>query len=151
MLYESYTFYDYGAGIGRHSYRIRCLNDSGYSDSDPVYNTQEIQSGLLILAEEAVTEDGAGAMIELRVNRDAPPRGIRTIWHWRRRSRHFRGVRSPSRNFQGRRTHTHRHTFAMLSQSEMKELISAILEQKTLLYRDQYGKRYFCTHAAHCR
>ena len=136
--------YDFGAGIGRHNYRIRSLNENGYSDSDLVRTTQEIQSGLLVFAEEAVTKYGANTMIELRVNRDAPP-GHTDDLALEATQQTFQGRSLPVTEFSGRRTHTHRHTFAMLSQSDMKELISAILEQKTLLYRDQYGKRYFCT------
>lgn len=144
MLDESYMFCDYGAGIGRHSYRIRSLNDNGYSDSDPVYNKQDIQGGLIVLAEEAVTEYGPGIMFDLRVNRDAPP-GHTDDLALEATQQTFQGRSLPVTEFSGRRTHTHRHTFATLSQAEMKELISTILEQKTLLYRDQYGKRYFCT------
>lgn len=136
--------YDFGAGIGRHNYRIRSLNENGYSDSDLVRTTQEIQSGLLVFAEEAITKYGANTMIELRVNRDAPP-GHTDDLALEATQQTFQGRSLPVTEFSGRRTHTHRHTFAMLSQSDMKELISAILEQKTLLYRDQYGKRYFCT------
>lgn len=130
--------YDYGAGLGEHTYILRAETEDSFSESAPKTAAPIISCGLL------APVDALQNWRELRLNRNAPP-GHTDDLALEATQQTFQGRSLPVTEFSGRRTHTHRHTFAMLSQNEMKELISTILEQKTLLYRDQYGKRYFCT------
>lgn len=128
---------DCGAGLGDHTYILRAETADGFSESLPKTEAPKIDCGYL------AATDALDAWVTLRVNRDAKP-GHTDDLAIEVSQRTFQGRALPVAEFSGRRSHIHRHTFAVLRAAEMDALLGLILEQKPLLYRDQYGRRYFC-------
>ena len=115
---------------------------SSYSESDSCWAAPpEIDCAILSAA------DAPGEQIELRISRDAPPEHSDSL-SLEVTQRTFQGRALPVAEFTGRRTHTHRHTFSLRRAEELKQLLLLILAEKTLLYRDLFGRRYFCIAAS---
>lgn len=129
--------YDWGAGTGTHEYRLRSETEESFSESDSCWASPEIDCAILSAA------DTPGEQIELRISRDAPPEHSDNL-SLEVTQRAFQGRALPVAEFTGRRTHTHRHTFSLRRAEELKQLLLLILAEKTLLYRDLFGRRYFC-------
>lgn len=129
--------YDWGAGMGTHEYRLRSETEESFSESDSCWASPEIDCAILSVA------DTPGEQIELRISRDAPPEHSDNL-SLEVTQRAFQGRALPVAEFTGRRTHTHRHTFSLRRAEELKQLLLLILAEKTLLYRDLFGRRYFC-------
>lgn len=133
--------YDWGAGTGTHEYRLRSETEDSFSESDSCWAAPEIDCAILSAA------DAPGEQIELRISRDAPPEHSDSL-SLEVTQRTFQGRALPVAEFTGRRTHTHRHTFSLRRAEELKQLLLLILAEKTLLYRDLFGRRYFCIAAS---
>lgn len=131
------VLYDWGAGTGTHEYRLRSETEDSFSESDSCWAAPEIDCAILSAA------DTPGEQIELRISRDAPPEHSDNL-SLEVAQRAFQGRALPVAEFTGRRTHTHRHTFSLRRAEELKQLLLLILAEKTLLYRDLFGRRYFC-------
>lgn len=132
------TVYDWGAGAGTHEYRLRAETAESFSESASSWAAPELECGYLAPA------SSPGEWLEMRLNRDAPPtHGDDMALEVTQRI--FQGRALPVTEFTGRREHKHRHTFAVLRGDGLARLAALILSQQTLLYRDQYGRRYFCT------
>lgn len=131
------VLYDLAAGAGTHKYTMRAQTDSAFSESAAVYAAPVIESGILASA------DAPEDMIFLRLNRDGAPSHADDM-AIEATQRGFAGRELPVVEFSGRRDHIHRHTFALPERSEMQKLIDMLLQQKPMLYRDQYGRRYYC-------
>lgn len=131
------VFYDLAAGAGTHKYTMRARTDSAFSESAAVYAAPIIESGILSGA------DAPEDMVFLRLNRDGAPSHADDM-AIEATQRGFAGRALPVVEFSGRRDHIHRHTFALPERGEMQKLIDMLLEQKPMLYRDQYGRRYYC-------
>lgn len=131
------TVYDWGAGAGVHEYKLRAENANSFSESVSSWAASEIRCGILSTADEP------GRQVHMRINRDVSP-GHDDDLMLEVTQRAFQGRALPVAEFTGRRTHTHRHTFSLLHPEELKLLLEVVLSEKTLLYRDQFGRRYFC-------
>lgn len=131
------TVYDWGAGAGTHEYRLRAETAGSFSESASSWAAPEIRCGLLS------TADDPGRQVRMKISRDASP-GHDDDLLLEVTQRAFQGRPLPVAEFTGRRTHTHRHTFSLLHPEDLKLLLDMVLSEKTLLYRDQYGRRYFC-------
>lgn len=132
------TVYDWGAGAGTHEYKLRAETADSFSESVSSWAAPELECGYLAPAASP------GDWLEMRLNRDAPPtHGDDMALEVTQRI--FQGRALPVTEFTGRREHKHRHTFAVLRGDGLARLAALILSQQTLLYRDQYGRRYFCT------
>ena len=132
------TVYDWGAGAGTHEYKLRAETADRFSESASSWAAPELECGYLAPA------SSPGDWLEMRLNRDAPPtHGDDMALEVTQRI--FQGRALPVTEFTGRREHKHRHTFAVLRGDGLARLAALILSQQTLLYRDQYGRRYFCT------
>lgn len=129
--------YDLSAGAGTHRYTMRAQTDDAFSESAEVYAAPDIDSGILAKA------DAPEEMICLRLNRDGAPSHADDL-AMEATQRGFAGRALPVVEFSGRRDHIHRHTFALPEREEMQKLMDMLLEQKPMLYRDQYGRRYYC-------
>lgn len=132
------TFYDWAAGTGTHEYKLRAETADSFSESASSWAAPELECGYLAPAASP------GDWIEMRLNRDAPPTHSDDM-AMEVTQRIFQGRALPVTEFTGRREHKHRHTFAVLRGDGLARLAALILSQQTLLYRDQYGRRYFCT------
>ena len=132
------TFYDWAAGTGTHEYKLRAETADSFSESTSSWAAPELECGYLAPAASP------GDWIEMRLNRDAPPTHSDDM-AMEVTQRIFQGRALPVTEFTGRREHKHRHTFAVLRGDGLARLAALILSQQTLLYRDQYGRRYFCT------
>lgn len=132
------TFYDWAAGTGTHEYKMRAETADSFSESASSWAAPELECGYLAPAASP------GDWIEMRLNRDAPPTHSDDM-AMEVTQRIFQGRALPVTEFTGRREHKHRHTFAVLRGDGLARLAALILSQQTLLYRDQYGRRYFCT------
>lgn len=132
------TFYDWAAGTGTHEYKLRAETADSFSESASSWAAPELECGYLAPAASP------GDWIEMRLNRDAPPTHSDDM-AMEVTQRIFQGRALPVTEFTGRREHKHRHTFAVLRGDGLARLATLILSQQTLLYRDQYGRRYFCT------
>lgn len=132
------TVYDWGAGTGAHEYKLRAETADSFSESASSWAAPELECGYLAPAASP------GDWIEMRLNRDAPPEHDDDM-ALEVTQRIFQGRALPVTEFTGRREHKHRHTFAVLQGDGLTRLAALILSQQTLLYRDQYGRRYFCT------
>lgn len=132
------TFYDWAAGTGTHEYKLRAETADSFSESASSWAAPELECGYLASAASP------GDWIEMRLNRDAPPTHSDDM-AMEVTQRIFQGRALPVTEFTGRREHKHRHTFAVLRGDGLARLAALILSQQTLLYRDQYGRRYFCT------
>lgn len=132
------TFYDWAAGTGTHEYKLRAETADSFSESASSWAAPELECGYLAPAASP------GDWIEMRLNRDAPPTHSDDM-AMEVTQRIFQGRALPVTEFTGRREHKHRHTFAVLRGDGLARLDTMILSQQTLLYRDQYGRRYFCT------
>lgn len=132
------TFYDWAAGTGTHEYKLRAETADSFSESASRWAAPELECGYLAPAASP------GDWIEMRLNRDAPPTHSDDM-AMEVTQRIFQGRALPVTEFTGRREHKHRHTFAVLRGDGLARLATLILSQQTLLYRDQYGRRYFCT------
>lgn len=130
--------YDWGAGAGTHEYRLRAETAESFSESETVWAAPELECGYLAPAKSP------GEWIELRVNRDTPPTHADDL-AMEVTQRLFDGRELPVTEFTGRREHKHRHTFAMPENGGILQLVRMIQAQQTLLYRDQFGRRYFCS------
>ena len=135
------VLYDWGAGTGTHEYRLRSETEESFSESDSCWASPEIDCAILSAA------DAPGEQIKLRISRDAPPEHSDSL-SLEVTQRTFQGRALPVAEFTGRRTHTHRHTFSLRRAEELKQLLLLILAEKTLLYRDLFGRRYFCIAAS---
>ena len=133
--------YDWGAGAGAHEYKLRAETAESFSESASCWAAPEIDCAILSAA------DAPGEQIELRISRDAPPEHSDSL-SLEVTQRTFQGRALPVAEFTGRRTHTHRHTFSLRRAEELKQLLLLILAEKTLLYRDLFGRRYFCIAAS---
>lgn len=133
--------YDWGAGTGAHEYRLRAETAESFSESASCWASPEIDCAILSAA------DAPGEQIELRISRDAPPEHSDSL-SLEVTQRAFQGRTLPVAEFTGRRTHTHRHTFSLRRAEDLKRLLELILAEKTLLYRDAFGRRYFCIAAS---
>lgn len=131
------TVYDWGAGAGVHEYKLRAENANSFSESVSSWAAPEIRCGILSTADEP------GRQVHMRINRDASP-GHDDDLMLEVTQRAFQGRALPVAEFTGRMTHTHRHTFSLLHPEELKLLLEVVLSEKTLLYRDPFGRRYFC-------
>lgn len=132
------TVYDWAAGAGAHEYKLRAETADSFSESASSWAAPELECGYLAPAATP------GNWIEMRLNRDAPPtHGDDMALEVTQRI--FQGRALPVTEFTGRREHKHRHTFAVLRGDGLARMAALILSQQTLLYRDQYGRRYFCT------
>ena len=132
------TVYDWGAGAGAHEYKLRAETADSFSESVSSWAAPELECGYLAPA------SSPGDWLEMRLNRDAPPtHGDDMALEVTQRI--FQGRALPVTEFTGRREHKHRHTFAVRRGDGLARLAALILSQQTLLYRDQYGRRYFCT------
>lgn len=132
------TVFDWGAGLGTHIYKLRAETNDSFSESDVCWAQPELKCGLLSAA------DAPGDWIELCVNRSEAP-GHEDDLALEATQRAFQGRALPITEFTGRREHIHRHTVSLRSFADLLRLRDLILTQKTLLYRDQYGRRYYCT------
>ncbi len=132
------TVFDWGAGAGTHMYKLRAETNDSFSESAVCWAQPELNCGLLSAA------DAPGDWIELCVNRSEAP-GHEDNLALEATQRAFQGRALPITEFTGRREHVHRHTASLRSADDLRRLRELILTQKTLLYRDQYGRRYFCT------
>ncbi len=133
--------YDRGAGAGAHEYKLRAETAESFSESASCWAAPEIDCAILSAA------DAPGEQIELRISRDAPPEHSDSL-SLEVTQRTFQGRALPVAEFTGRRTHTHRHTFSLRRAEDLKQLLELILAEKTLLYRDAFGRRYFCIAAS---
>ena len=132
------TVYDWGAGAGTHEYRLRAETAESFSESETVWAAPALECGYLAPAKSP------GEWLELRVNRDTPPTHADDL-AMEVTQRLFDGRELPVTEFTGRREHKHRHTFAMPENGGILQLVRMIQAQQTLLYRDQFGRRYFCS------
>lgn len=132
------TVFDWGAGAGTHTYKLRAETNDSFSESAVCWAQPALNCGLLSAA------DALGDWIELCVNRSEAP-GHEDNLALEATQRAFQGRALPITEFTGRREHVHRHTASLRSADDLRRLRELILTQKTLLYRDQYGRRYFCT------
>ena len=130
--------YDWGAGAGTHEYRLRAETAESFSESETVWAASALECGYLAPAKSP------GEWLELRVNRDTPPTHADDL-AMEVTQRLFDGRELPVTEFTGRREHKHRHTFAMPENGGILQLVRMIQAQQTLLYRDQFGRRYFCS------
>jgi hypothetical protein len=130
--------YDWGAGAGTHEYRLRAETEESFSESETVWAAPALECGYLAPAKSP------GEWLELRVNRDTPPTHADDL-AMEVTQRLFDGRELPVTEFTGRREHKHRHTFAMPENGGILQLVRMIQAQQTLLYRDQFGRRYFCS------
>lgn len=130
--------YDWGAGAGTHEYRLRAETAESFSESETVWAAPALECGYLAPAKSP------GEWLELRVNRDTPPTHADDL-AMEVTQRLFDGRELPVTEFTGRREHKHRHTFAMPENGGILQLVRMIQAQQTLLYRDQFGRRYFCS------
>ena len=133
--------YDWGAGAGAHEYKLRAETAESFSESASCWAAPEIDCAILSAA------DAPGEQIKLRISRDAPPKHSDSL-SLEVTQRAFQGRALPVAEFTGRRTHTHRHTFSLRWAEDLKQLLELILAEKTLLYRDAFGRRYFCIAAS---
>lgn len=133
--------YDRGAGAGAHEYKLRAETAESFSESASCWAAPEIDCAILSAA------DAPGEQIKLRISRDAPPEHSDSL-SLEVTQRAFQGRALPVAEFTGRRTHTHRHTFSLRRAEDLKQLLELILAEKTLLYRDAFGRRYFCIAAS---
>lgn len=135
--------YDFGADVGTHAYILRAETEDGYSESDPISVTVGFDVGVLTLADDLRSTNAGERSVELALGRDSAPSHADDL-AIEAAQRGFAGRALPVVEFSGRRDHIHRHTFALPERREMQRLMDMLLEQKPMLYRDQYGRRYFC-------
>ena len=135
------TVYDWGAGAGTHEYKLRAETAESFSESASSWAAPEIRCGILSTADEP------GMQVLMKLSRDASP-GHDDDLMLEVTQRAFQGRALPVAEFTGRRTHTHRHTFSLLRAEDLKRLLEMALSEKTLLYRDPFGRRYFCIAAS---
>lgn len=135
------TVYDWGAGAGTHEYKLRAETAESFSESASSWAAPEIRCGILSSADEPAKQ------VLMKLSRDASP-GHEDELLLEVTQRAFQGRALPVAEFTGRRTHTHRHTFSLLRAEDLKRLLEMALSEKTLLYRDPFGRRYFCIAAS---
>lgn len=135
------TVYDWGAGAGTHEYKLRAETAESFSESASSWAAPEIRCGILSSADEP------GRQVLMKLSRDASP-GHDDELLLEVTQRAFQGRALPVAEFTGRRTHTHRHTFSLLRAEDLRLLLEMALSEKTLLYRDPFGRRYFCIAAS---